>query len=48
MNAHRGPFAIVQLARLVEDCVADAELADVVQQRGAFEPASPRSLWPLV
>ena len=37
---HRLPFGVVELARLVEDGVADAELADVVQQRGTLEPAS--------
>ena len=38
---HRGPFGLVELARLVEDRIAHAELADVVQQRGALEPAAP-------
>jgi hypothetical protein len=40
MHAHDLPFGVVQLARLVQDSVADAELANVVQQRGTLEPAS--------
>ena len=40
MRPHRGPFLLVELAGLVQDGVADAELADVVQQRGALEPAA--------
>ena len=38
---HRLPFGAVELAGLVENRVADAELADVVQQGGALEPAPP-------
>ena len=37
---HRGPFFGIELARLVEDGIADTELADVVEQRRAFEPAA--------
>jgi len=37
--SHDGELGGVQLARLVEDQVRDAELADVVQQRGAAEVA---------
>ncbi len=40
MHAHDLPFGVVQLARLVQDSVAHAELANVVQQRGTLEPAS--------
>src|SRR3954447_5164192 len=43
MLAHDLPFVVVKLTRLVEDCVADAELPNVVQQRGTLEPASPLS-----
>jgi hypothetical protein len=41
MHVHDLPFGFVQLVGLVEDGVAGAELADVVQQRGTLEPASP-------
>jgi hypothetical protein len=41
MHVHDLPFGFVQLAGLVEDGVAGAELADVVQQRSTLEPASP-------
>ncbi len=34
------PFALVQLDRLVENRIADAELADIVQQGSALQPAS--------
>ena len=34
------PLLVVELARLVEDQVGDAELADVVQQRGAAQVAA--------
>ena len=37
--AHLHPLLVVELARLVEDQVGDAELADVVQQRGAAQVA---------
>ena len=37
--AHRRPLRRRQRPRLVEDAVGDAELADVVQQRGAFQAA---------
>ncbi len=40
MALHRGPFQRIELARLVEDLVAHPELADVVQQRGAAQPAA--------
>ena len=40
VHAHDLPFGVVQLARLVEDGVADAELTNVVQQCGTLEPAS--------
>ena len=37
--AHRAPLVVVERARLVEDPVGHAELADVVQQAGAVEVA---------
>ncbi len=37
---HRGPLQRVELAWLVEDLVAHAQLADVVQQRAAPQPAA--------
>ena len=39
VHLHRLPFLAVELAGLVENGVADAELADVVQQGRALEPA---------
>ena len=39
--AHRLPLALVEAARLVEDRVRHAELADVVEQRGAPQPPEP-------
>ncbi len=38
-----GPFVVIELAGLVEDLVGDAELADIVQQRGAPQTAALRS-----
>ena len=40
MQLHGFPFLGIELAGLVEDGVADAELADVVQQRRAPEPSA--------
>ncbi len=40
MALHRFPFVGIEAARLVEDAVADSQLADVVQQRGAVQPAT--------
>ena len=34
------PLGAVERARLVQHAVADAQLADVVQQRAALEPAA--------
>ena len=42
MAEHLLPLVVVELAGLVEDSVGDAELADVVQQRGAAEVAPHR------
>jgi hypothetical protein len=39
VSFHRLPLRPVELAGLVQNGVADAELADVVQQGGALEPA---------
>src|SRR6185437_10430578 len=39
MQAHDRPFALVKRAGLVEDRVADAQLADIVQQCRTLEPA---------
>ena len=42
MPAHGDPLVAVELAGLVEHGVADAQLADVVQQRAAAQPAAAR------